>query len=308
MLYKKKTIVAKIETVYGTDAVPAGADAIVTSNLSIEPYEGDKVSRDIDRPDLGLSEEINTGPNVKLSFDVEIAGSGTAGTAPGYGPLLRACGFSETVNAGTDVVYQPVSEDFESVSVHFELDGQLQKVPGCRGTVSLKLEKGQLPKFSFSFIGLYQRPIVGSLAPDWSKFIAPIPVNEANTPTFTVHGYEAVASAITIDIANEVKYRNVINQEGVIISDRAPTGQLTIDAPALADKNFFTAVESHNYISKGAIQVIHGRWAGKIVQIDAPAAQLSSIKHVDLDGMAGYELSARYLPVTGDDEIVITVK
>jgi len=308
MLYKKKTIVAKIETVYGTDAVPAGADAIVTSNLSIEPYEGDKVSRDIDRPNLGLSEEINTGAYVTLSFDVEIAGSGTAGTAPGYGSLLRACGFSETINAGTDVVYQPVSEDFESITIHFERDGELQKVPGCRGSVSLKLEKGQLPKFSFSFTGLYQRPVAGSLTPDWSKFKAPIPVNEANTPTFTVHGYEAIASAVSIDMANEVKYRNVINQEGVIISDRAPTGQLTIDAPTLAAKNFFTTVESHNGISTGSIQVVHGVAAGHIVQIDAPSTQLSTIKHADLDGFAGYELSARYLPVTGDDEIVITVK
>ena len=44
---------------------------------------------------------------VEVTFEVEMAGSGTAGTAPAFGPLLKACGNSETIVTDTSVTYAP---------------------------------------------------------------------------------------------------------------------------------------------------------------------------------------------------------
>lgn len=305
---KKKTIAFKIETTPGVDSGPTGLDAILTSGLTVTPYEGPRVSRDIDRSTFGNSEEINTGPYVTVAFDVELAGAGAPGSVPAWGSLMRACALSETIDAGVDVRYLPVSDAIESGTMYFLLDGELQKIPYCLGNPVLKLEKGQLPKISFTFTGLYQRPAVGTFAPDWSNFQSPLPVNEQNTNTFTVFGYDAVASTFEIDMSNEVTYRNLIGDERVIISDRKPKGKIVIDAPRVGEKDFFALIESHNGLTTGAIEIEHGTTPGHIINISAPKSQLSGLTHTDSDGFAAYDLPAIYLPVAGDDEVMIIVK
>ena len=114
MKTRKKYILAKIETTYGTDPTPAAANAILTSGLQRSLYEGNVVTRELDRETLGNDETVNTAPYVMIEFAVELAGAGTAGDAPDYGVLLRACGFAETIDAGVDVEYAPVSSGFES--------------------------------------------------------------------------------------------------------------------------------------------------------------------------------------------------
>ena len=65
MFFRKKYLLGKIEGTYGSDSAPAATDAILTTNLSINPYEGNRVSRNLDREYLGGQEEINTGPLVR---------------------------------------------------------------------------------------------------------------------------------------------------------------------------------------------------------------------------------------------------
>ena len=87
MYYRNMALLAKLEVSYGTDPVPTGgANAILTKGLTIQPYNGARVSRDLDRSTFGAQSEINTGAFVTVSFGVELAGSGTAGTAPAWGP------------------------------------------------------------------------------------------------------------------------------------------------------------------------------------------------------------------------------
>ncbi len=97
---RNSTILAKIEGTYGTDAVPTGgANAILVRNLQVTPQNTELVPRDVIRPYLGNSENLPASIHGQMTFQVEIAGSGAAGTAPPWAPLLRACGFSELVLA-----------------------------------------------------------------------------------------------------------------------------------------------------------------------------------------------------------------
>ena len=310
LLFKKKSLLVKLESIYDTDPTPDGSNVIVTKGLTINPYEGNTVTRDIDREALGNDAEINTAPYVTVSFDVELAGSGAAGTAPGYGPLLRACGFSETITADTDVVYQPVSSDFESVSIYFQQSGQLHKVTGSRGTVKFSLAKGALPAMSFTFTGLWHAPITQP-APeglDTSGFKMPVPVNKANT-VMTIGGYAAHTETIDIDIANNVVFRDVINSQSVIITDRAPAGSLVIEAPDLATKDFFAAASSHDGVTFYSLAATHGKTPGNIVEIGGQKVQLSGISMGDSDGLLTYTMNTRLIPTdAGDDEFLLTVK
>jgi hypothetical protein len=107
-LTRKGLIIAAKESTYGTDATPVGADAIKVANINITPLQSDVVSRQIVRPFLGNPEQLLANQRVELTFDVELTGSGVAGTAPAYGILLQACGFAEAVSAATSVTYTPV--------------------------------------------------------------------------------------------------------------------------------------------------------------------------------------------------------
>ncbi|TIU35994.1 MAG: hypothetical protein E5W28_09325, partial [Mesorhizobium sp.] len=148
--YRKLAVLAKIETVYGTDPTPTGAaNAIQMTNATVNPLEGEQVSRDLMLPYLGMQGVILTGTYVKIDGEVEIAGAGAAGDAPAYGPLLRACGLAETITVGTDVQYDPVSSGFEAVTLYFNHDGVNHIALGSRGNVSFSLVPKQIPHYKF---------------------------------------------------------------------------------------------------------------------------------------------------------------
>ncbi len=100
LLNKRRVVLAKIEGTYGTDPTPTGAaNAMLVSNLDITPLDAKIVERNVIRSFLGNADQLMSSVNVGITFDIELAGSGTAGVAPAYGPILRACGFAETLTA-----------------------------------------------------------------------------------------------------------------------------------------------------------------------------------------------------------------
>ena len=313
MKFRAKTLLAKIEGVYGVGSTLTGAEAMLTKNLSINPYSGNTISRDTDRASLGNTEQINTNPFVEITFDIELAGAKVAGNAPGYGCLLRASGFSETINIGTDVVYQPVSSGYESVTLAYLQKNnagtnQLHQVTGARGSASFSLSKEGIPMISFKFIGFYKQPEdVASIVADHSLFADPLPISNSQT-SLTIGGYSPIAESISFDMASDVKARNVINQNEVIVTDRKPTGSTSVQAPDVSTKNFFAEVESHNGITLQALQLIHGTLPGATVQIDAPKVQLTTIAMQDGDGELHYNLGLSLVPNAGDDEFILTIK
>lgn len=306
--FRKKVLLAKVESGYGTDASPSGAsNAILAHDMNISPMEGDTVSRNLVRPTLGNDLQIHVGTHVMMEFDVEVAGSGAAGTAPAYAPLLRGCGMAETVNAGTDVQYDPISTAEPSLTMHMHIDGQKHAMTGARGTFTLRLDPRGIPYFRFKFTGLWVDPAaVGDPTPDFSAFQTPLAVTNDNTPTFTVHGYSAPTSAFSFDQANGVFYDNLIGAEVVDVNDRQPTGQLTMEAPALGTKNFFTIAKANTL---GALQWVHGTAAGNIVQFDAPQVQVLSPQYQERNGKVMLQMGLSFIPTdAGDDEFQITVK
>ena len=98
---RKKVLLVKQETTEGTYAAPsASTDAVKVENLRWSP-----ATRLIDTNEhtgvLDKSAPIVGGTSINVSFDVPMKGSGTAGTAPEWGKLLKALGFAEVVTSAT---------------------------------------------------------------------------------------------------------------------------------------------------------------------------------------------------------------
>ena len=308
LLARKKLILAATETTYGVDVSPSGAlNAIQTSDLSITPLAGPTVNRNLDRAAFGNDLQIQVGTFVQLAFMVEWAGAGTAGDAPAWGPVLTACGFDEALNVGVDAQYTPNSEDIDSLTIYFHHDGQKHAIVGARGTVSINHSPGTIPKFAFSYTGLYVTPeSTADPVVDLAGFVVPLPVNNQNTTKFDLHGAAQTMVECSIDVAGEVVYRNVVGNESVEFIDRAPAGQIAIEAPAISVKDWF---ESARISETGPLSMSHGLIEGNIVDFDAPLVQLISPSYGESDGIATIQAALSLIPTSaGNDEMVITVK
>lgn len=306
LLARRKWVLAKIEGTYGTDPTHAAGDAVLTSNLAIARYEGNRITRDFDRSTLGGDTVINTAPFVQVTFDVEIAGSAAAGTAPPYDPLLRACGLLAT-NGASDHTFTPRDSGFESVAFEFYHEGNAQLVLGCRGTVQFVFERGQIPKYRFTFTGRYTKPATATeITPDTSAYRTPVPMTNANTTTFSLLGYSAYQlEALTIDLGNSVIHRNVVGADDVLITNRQMSFSATTAAIDISDNDIFADMESHSGITTGALQLVHATTPDRVT-FDSDSVQVTALTEGESDGLGTYQLSGVMTP-DGSDEFTLTV-
>ena len=304
--FRKMALLAKIEPSYGTDSLPvAAADAILATEVNLTPLAGQDVPRDLILPYLGHQGVELTGNYMQLEFSVEAAGAGAAGTVPGYGALMRACGLSETITAATSVAYQPVSAGEESVSLYFNQDGVRHVALGCRGSFQVAFTPNQIPRFRYTLMGLLGTVSDTALpAANLNSFQNPVPVSKSNT-SLSFHGASRIAESLSIDLGVQTAPRFLIGDERVQITDRQTTGTAVLEAAAMSAVNWFDIARAK---TRAALQLVHGSTAGHIVQIDAPNVQIGRPSQGQTDGIVNYSLPLMLTPDSGDDEIVLTVK
>ena len=302
--WRRRLAVVAVETQYGVAPDPATATILEVVMLDAgNPYAGNTVERERMRYGFGNFEQINTGPNVERQIRVPFSGSGTAGEPPAYSPLLRACALSETIDA-TSVTYEPVSQNMDSVTIWWYEDGQVQEIRGARGTYEIGADAQSLPYWQFNLTGLYSRPEnAPSVQGAESTVAGEVPVNKQNS-AFTMFGYPARLQAFSHNAGNQVEPRNLVNYEGVHIIDRRVTGNITIEAPALADFDAFEKVESHQTVTLGNIALTHGTAAGNIIKAEGLQVQAANITASENQGIMHYGMELRYLPTGSNDDDV----
>jgi len=387
LLTRKRAILAKIESTYGQDPTPtATLDALLMSNLNVSPMEMTLAQRNNVKSYMGNNPNVLAAIYAKVSFDIEMAGSGTAGTAPAYDELLRACGMSATTLAApstgsatagsatsmtlaagasavdgayngltinltggggagqsaviasyvgatktatftaplatpaaaataytipAQVVYQPVSSNLESVAFYCNVDSVKHLMLGARGTVSMKASAQGIPMWSFAFTGLYTTPSDSPIpAVTLTQYAAPLAINNQNTSGLNVSGFTgAVMSDFSIDLAAAVTFRSLPGgTESVQLTDRQPTGSITIEATpvstggATVAKDWWTLMKN---VVLGPFSVTHGTVAGNKVKIDAPQQQLTEPSYGDKDGITMLTMKQTFVPLNGNDELTI---
>ena len=379
LLTRKRLLLAEIELTYGTDPTPGAADAVLVRDLNITPVQSDVVSRDLVRPYLGASEQLLANTRVECTFSVELAGSGTAGTAPRFGSVLKACGLAETavtpavtgtatagalnsitlavgssatndayknqilrITAGTGIgtvaivtgyvgstrvaslralngnvtpdntsaysiglqtVYTPVSSAFSSATLYYNIDGVLHKLTGARGTFSINTTVGQIPTIDFTMTGIYNAP-TDTAAPSvtYADQATPLIFKAGNSGAFNMLAYSGCLQSVSMDSGNSIIYRELVGcTKQVLITDRAATGTVVIEAPTIADKDYFTASLTDGNL--GDLSFIHGSTAGNIVSLISNRVDIGDPSYSDQDGIHMLSLPYTAVPSTaGNDE------
>lgn len=308
---RNTVVLAKMEVTYGTDSVPTGAaNAMLCSQPRITPLNSNNIDRDLTRPYIGGSEQLVGTRSVQCEIVVEIAGSGTAGLAPAFGPLLRCCALAQVVTAGTRVDYTPITDNQESVTLYWYDSGVLHKLTGARGNAQLRMNSGERPELAFTLQGLHSLPTAATPGTvDFSAFRTPLAVIDANTGDVVFGGTVAAtgAPAITggtsypstgleIDLGNQVQFTPLLGGETVDITARALDGRVRLSLTAAQEVSLYSVVLDAQL---QAVSLLHGTAAGNRVLVHQPTVQLYEPTKEDLNGkrMIGYR--TRGVPTAG---------
>jgi hypothetical protein len=90
-----------------------------------------------------------------------------------------------------------------------------------------------------------------------------------------------------------------------MITDRKPEGEVTIEAPTIAAKNYFSAASTQ---TSDEFSWVHGTTAGNIVTFTAPTCNLGSPEYEDSDGIIMLKLPFMPQPTAaGNDEFTIAL-
>lgn len=307
-LVRREVIAADIETTYRTDATPGAADAVYvmspqySSETSIaERSAGVKSS-------IAPFQSIFGGRLAKIAFEVEVKHSGTVDTPPEIGKLLRACGFGETVNASTSVVYAPVSTGFESVTIYYYQDGKRKILLGAIGTVTFSATAGDFLKAQFEFMG-HDGGITDTaiITPTYDSTVPPIFLDAG----FNWAGEGASNISLenfSLDMGIEIaKPRNANATNGfgdLSIVGRNVTG--SFDPLDVLDANidFYAQWEAG---TNGIIDFAIGSAGGNQITINMPNAYIKDIGgEGDREGQRSIDITYGAVESTADDEITIT--
>ena len=306
-LIKRKTAIhAAPEVTYGLSPTLVATDAILVKSVNLKPMAVKNAERTLVRPYFGKYQQLLGTVNAEIEIEIELAGSGTAGTAPAYGKLLKACSMSETISAGVSVTYAPSSASTDSVTIQCNIDGVNHKLTGCRGTLSAPAKVGDIWCMKMNFTGIYNAVTdavqLGTTLTAWKQ---PLAVNNTNT-TCVIHGISAPMSELSFDLANNVVYRSLVNgAQAVLITDRSTAGKIVIEATTVATKDWWATIIA---ATLGNLALTHGTVAGNRVAINATGTlQLSEPDYSDMDGVLMMGANLSFVPVAGNDEFSIVV-
>jgi len=306
---QNQIVLVKPETVYGTDASPNGANAIRVSNINVKPAL-DYAERNNITGMLGAQGAIVVGKKVELDFELELSASGTAGTAPYYSAVLRACGLAEVVDATAGTVsYTPVDTAFESVTLYWRTDGLQYAVTGARGNVEVVLDNKNIPKLKVTMKGIYSTPTDASATPvnvDFSGVQNPVGVMNDTVTALSIYGQSLEMASLAVNLGNDVVHTQLVNAESVDIIGRKGT----VNAQGRTSREqMITMMQTAEQNAYGALSIELGTLAGSIVRVDVPQMQLTSTPELSWTDSQGYiSLSADIVPNARNNDLTLTFK
>jgi hypothetical protein len=312
-LTKKWVIGLKTETTQGTVVALTATDMLLAESLEGPVPEAELLERDAKRTSLDTLAHVVGKRYFTVNFKTEVKTSGSAGTA--YAPLsaaLQACGFTEAISAGTNVVYAPTSAaasaNFygpgKSCTIKVYKGGLEHVLQGCVGSVKITGEAGKVVYYQFSFRGTYVEP--ATVASPTQTYLAALPPI-LESAVLTLHGTVVAVNKLEIDVANELAERASVNAAaglvGFVITGRKPAGSLSAEAELVATFNYMNRLIAG---TSGSLAFTVGTVAGQKTGFSLPATQISSFKYGDEKGILTAELGLRFNQSSGDDWLTIT--
>jgi hypothetical protein len=236
-----------------------------------------------------------------------LAGSGTAGTEPGWANLVEGCGYMVLPITSTSVIIRPLSQIHTTATINYGrsvtlgcyIDGLLFKLVGARGNVKWALNSGETPKASFEFQGVYVLPSDTALlsAPTYDTTIPQAIINGS----FTLDTVAMKYKSLEIDTGNKLAIRhNPSSAQGALscaITGRNVTGSMDPEYELAATYNYFSKMTTND---PAALTLTIGATSGNIITVTAPNVQYSAIQPGDRDGLQVGNLSLAFISTFTD--------
>ncbi len=285
-----------------------GTHAVLAYELANDPIAGDYTERDPATGTEGAKPERLYNIASGSRFKVDMGFGYAAGTPPSYAALLRACGWSEVISAGTSVTYSPTPPNDTFGQVDFDIrqgDG-VQRVTNARGSNNFSVTSGQTPMMEFDLRGIYNDPasVAPWAQPDFSSWKSAPLARPTNISAFTLGGTELCATEFSWSDGRTPRVDKYMNCAGTDIITRRFTGRMVVKWPDIATKDII--VNSRTGILEPIVWEIDqlAPETGTL-RIAAPKVQIKFGGETDIDGELGAILDLVFVPDQGDDELSI---
>lgn len=306
---RRMLLSVKIETTEGTAISTAGADAnnLIYDVSGIDPDIANAARKPV-AADFSPFASISGGRKAAITFKVEVKGSGTLGTAPTIGKLLKLAGFGETLVSSTSATYDPISVAIPSATADFftlpESGSSLRfRLTGCRmSAFSLVAKVGEPTMIQFTLSGVYagvtdQTTLTAS---GLETTLPPALLSAA----FAAHSFSHKISGFTINENLSGVYREDINLAAGYLS-YAITGR----EPSLSFDPEQELVATHDYFgiqladTLSTLTTAIGATSGNICTITAPKVQYMSVKPGKRGNLAIFTIDAALRRSSGNDHV-----
>lgn len=309
ILTRLKQIAIKEESVAGTAETLTAAEATMLIAQANYTPDIQMVERGVLSASLSnFSKLIGTQAGM-MAIRTELKAGSAIDSAPALGVFLQAAGMGETINVSTSVVYAPISTGIPTFTVGEYADDDT-------GTGLKHLIAGALAR-SFRISGNVGEPLFvdmemyGKLVS--TTDVAPLsPTLETLKPpvllgaTFTIGGYAAKISTITIDFGLTVALRHDITDttgwENALVTGRNPTVTFDPEQTLVATYDWLGIFKAG---TEGALSLAYSDGT-RTITITAPKVQYTAISEGDRNGIATFQVTGALNRSSGDDELVIT--
>lgn len=304
LLTRRSYLTYSEESTYGTASTGTYKALEVVRDPDIAPLVVDRLPRDTVRPWHGNDRQRLINRRVTASFQIQLSGSGTAGTAPQFGDFLVSCAMTETIVAGTSVTYAlaSLSGTLKSVTLRWYQDGMLHQVAGCRATWTKSGTAGEFLILNIEATGIYSQPTDTALPSAlFENQAAPLEISATNTPTVNINSVANCLAAFELNVGNSVVYESYGGcTTELAIRDRVPEGSIEIKSKLIAGQNFYTLFEAGTLVP---ISIVHGVTAGNILTITLSNCQLMEPTLANRNGVQFMNIPFMPISTDGTSEI-----
>ena len=308
MLAINQVLTVALESTEGTDATPAGTDAIECAELS-PGYDFQKLERIAVKNSISALKTVIGQQTMSLSIVCELKGSSAAGTAPKIGRLIQCCYYAETVSSGVSVAYAPLSPSStpKTCTIYLYKDGMLWKSTACRGNLKIDLTAGAYPTITFTMSGKFAGVSDTAVATPTYESTLPVIVESAGMSFGTFNA--AVVSNVTFDSGNTISVRKNVNAaqgiQGYKMDSRNPVYTAKVEAVLEATKAYWGGQQAR---TEEAIDFTHGTVEGNIVELAISKACTEKITVTKDGNTMIWDISGQALENAGNDNVTITFK
>lgn len=300
---QRAQLAAKIESVEGVAETLTAAEAkIRVKNLALDyeaPFERDESVSSSLSPFTGTV----SGPReATLTFEVDIHGSGSNGTAPAWYTLMSAMGWDVTTDA------LALNDDQgESLTLGWYNDGTRHLVTGARGDWTFTFPSGKRVTLGCTFKGVYNAMTDTALLAGIT-YESPVPPAFLSASVL-FHGVSVKCSQITIAGNNNLE-PNIDPDAAAgiksyaIVGKRHITGTIDTSKVLAATKDWY-ATWTGNTLA--ALTFTHGSATGNTFAHSLPKVQITKPKPNARGNIATHDMEFEAIrDSAGSDEYTIT--